>query len=192
MFCLLSQRIHKIIMMIAPLLLSSLIAASIALPLLPLLLDPLPPRQDVRQTFLFDSSGPFTLYFQDTFCPGLATLIWDNDVFLGTTPSRQNYCGVSASGFTSAIVSPQFTSGSYDRPGGFHNLTVVVYASPTPNGKATVSINLFPLPGTKIVFKSMQREWVEAGVLPRPGGKGELEWREGGVQVLPAGSVQII
>lgn len=164
-----------------------LIGAVLAIPLL----SPLPPRKDILQTFLFDSSGPFTLFFQDTFCPGLATLIWDNDVFLGTTPSLQNYCGISASGFTSAIVSPQFTSGSYDRPAGFHNLTVLVYASPTPNGKATVSLNLFPLPGTTIIFKSVERVLIPAGTVPKPQEQGVLRW-SAGQQSIPENAIPLI
>lgn len=152
---------------------------------------PLPPRKDVRQVFLFDSSGPFTLFFQDTFCPGLATLIWDNDNFLGTTPSIQNYCGISASGFTSAIISPQFTSGSYQRPAGFHNLTIVVYASPTPNGRATLSINLFPLPGTTIVFKAMLVEEIDGSMVrPVMTEQGLLQWVDGPA-MIPSDAIRI-
>ena len=110
----------------------------------------LPPRQDILQTFLFFSSGPLTLVFRDTFCPGLATLIWDNDVFLGTTPSLQTFCGISVRGDTSVIVDPQFTSGEYELAAGFHNLTVLVYGSPTPNGRATVSLILEPQPGVEL------------------------------------------
>ena len=113
----------------------------------------LPPRQNVLQVFLFTSSGPFRLHFQDTFCPGLATMIWDNNNFLGTTPSIQNFCGVSVRGDSSVIISPQFTSGDFFFSAGFHNLTVLVFGSPTPNGKATVQLTLFPLPGTKINMK---------------------------------------
>lgn len=158
---------------------------------LPHQLSPLPPRADVRQEFLFFSTGPFTLFFQDTFCPGLATLIWDNDLFLGTTPSRQNFCGISASGFTSAIISPQFTSGSYDMLAGFHNLTILVYASPTPNGKATVSINLFPLPGTQIIFKSILKERVSLGEYKNLIGKGLISWINGPMDI-PSGSIPLL
>jgi hypothetical protein len=117
----------------------------------------LPPRQNVLQVFLFTSSGPFHLHFQDTFCPGLATMIWDNNIFLGTTPSIQNFCGISVKGDSSVIVSPQFTSGDYFFNAGFHNLTVLVYGSPTPNGKATVKLTLFPDPGTKINLKQQTK-----------------------------------
>lgn len=107
--------------------------------------DDLPPRQNVLQVFLFTSSSPLDLVFQDTFCPGLATLIWDNDQFLGTTPSLQNFCGISVRGDASVIVNPIFTKGTYRLAAGSHNLTVLVYGSPTPNGKATQSLTLFPL-----------------------------------------------
>lgn len=119
----------------------------------------LPPRQSVLQVFLLVSSGPFRLHFQDTFCPGLATFIWDNDVFLGTTPSIQNYCGISARGDTSVIISPIFTQGDYFFGAGFHNLTVLIYGSPTPNGKATLQLTIFPEGGSKILLnKTIKRE----------------------------------
>jgi hypothetical protein len=103
-----------------------------------------PPRQNVLQTFLFVTSNPLLFVFEDSFCPGLATLIWDNGQFLGTTPSVQNFCGLSVRGDTSVIVSPIFTQGQYLLAAGIHNLTVLVYGSPTPNGHATQSLTLKP------------------------------------------------
>ena len=156
------------------------------------ILSPLPPRQDIVQTFLFDSTGPLTLFFKDTFCPGLATLIWDNDVFLGTTPSLQNFCGISASGFTSAIVSPQFTSGKYELAAGFHNLTVFIYASPTPNGQATLSINLFPERGAVVNFLSQTKYLVPEGFLnPKDYKNGPLTWQKGEIDV-PKEAIQLL
>lgn len=131
--------------------------------------DDFPPRQNVLQVFLFYSTGPLKLLFQDTFCPGLATLIWDNDVFLGTTPSAQTYCGISVRGDSSVIVEPQFTSGEYPLAAGFHNLTVLVYGSPTPNGKATVRLTLEPQPGTQVKLLSQSRQQLTHinSILPR-------------------------
>jgi hypothetical protein len=125
----------------------------------------LPPRQNVLQIFLLTSSGPFRLHFQDTFCPGLATFIWDNNIFLGTTPSIQTFCGVSVRGDSSVIISPDFTQGDYFFTAGFHNLTVLVYGSPTPNGKATLQLTIFPEPGTKISLNQQSKRHLSSSEL---------------------------
>lgn len=44
---------------------------------------PLLPPQDVVQTFIFFSSGPFKLSLTDRFCAGSSFSAFDNDVFLG-------------------------------------------------------------------------------------------------------------
>lgn len=118
-----------------------------------------PPYEDVREVFLFTSTGPLTVELQDAFCTGRNFSCWDNNVFLGTTVSIQNFCGISASSYA-PIIEPSFVKVQYPLDAGYHNLTVFITDSPIGNGVASLRITLKPDEGVMIKsFQAFTERW---------------------------------
>ena len=107
------------------------------------LLGGFPVLVNVQLVYLLTSSGPFTVLFEDRFCTGTSFQVWDNGFPFEEVYDQLNFCGVTPNTYAN-IVEPRFTRATYYFDAGYHNMTVLVYNTPLPQGITSLTTTIFP------------------------------------------------